>query len=169
MTPTTPIEDENAEVTTQHLLFVLGAETFAVHIAQVREIIEYAGVTTVPMMPPVLRGVINLRGRVVPVVDLSVRFGREPTTPGKRASVVIAEVSADDSKHLVGVMVNAVSEVVELPPSAIEPPPSFGASIRDAFISGIARHKDKFLVVLDVAKVLSVEELSSLDGQRTSH
>lgn len=169
MTPTTPVEDENGEVTTQHLLFVLGAETFAVHIAQVREIIEYAGVTTVPMMPPVLKGVINLRGRVVPVVDLSVRFGREATTAGKRASVVIAEVSADDSKHLVGVMVNAVSEVVELPPSAIEPPPGFGASIRDAFIAGIARHKDKFLVVLDVAKVLSVEELSSLDGQRTSH
>jgi purine-binding chemotaxis protein CheW len=160
------VDDLAEESTTQHLLFTLGAETFAVHVAHVKEIIEYPGVTEVPMTPPHVRGVINLRGRVVPVVDLSVRFGRAQTVPGKRTSVVITELGAageGEPAHLVGVLVNSVSEVVELPPSAIAAPPGFGASIRDRFISGIARHRERFVVVLDLSTVLSLSELALVD------
>ena len=114
------------------------------------------------MMPGFIRGVINLRGSVVPVVDLSVRFGRNKTEISRRTCIVIIEVEGDGEKHDIGVMVDSVSEVLEIPRSEIEPPPAFGAKIRVDFIHGMGKVAGKFVIILDANKVLSVDELSML-------
>ena len=146
----------------QYLTFTLGGEMFAVAILNVKEIIEYGTVTEIPMMPGFIRGVINLRGAVVPVIDLSCRFGGKSTEVARRTCIVIIELMQDDQKHDIGIMVDAVSEVLEIARSEIEPPPTFGAKIRTDFISGMGKVNGKFVIILDVARVLSVEEIVML-------
>lgn len=146
----------------QYLTFTLGGEMFAVAILNVKEIIEYGTVTEIPMMPGFIRGVINLRGAVVPVIDLSCRFGGKSTQVARRTCIVIIELIQEDQKHDIGVMVDAVSEVLEIARAEIEPPPSFGAKIRTDFISGMGKVSGKFVIILDVARVLSVEEIAML-------
>ena len=146
----------------QYLTFSLGGEMFAVAILNVKEIIEYGTVTEIPMVPPFIRGVINLRGAVVPVIDMSCRFGGKPTQVGRRTCIVIIEHNEDDTKQDIGIMVDAVSEVLEISSSEIEPPPSFGAKIRTDFISGMGKIADKFVIILSIDKVLSVEEIARL-------
>jgi purine-binding chemotaxis protein CheW len=146
----------------QYLTFLLGGEMFAVGILNVKEIIEYGNVTEIPMMPPFIRGVINLRGSVVPVIDLSARFGHKQSQVGKRSCIVIVEVTEDGFRHDIGIMVDAVSEVLEIPGSEIEPPPSFGAKIRADFIFGMGKVAGKFVILLNIAKVLSVDEIAML-------
>ncbi|MBB5392417.1 MULTISPECIES: chemotaxis protein CheW [unclassified Herbaspirillum] len=148
----------------QYLTFLVGAESFAMPIGSIREIIEFGGLTEVPLMPSFLRGVINLRGSVVPVVDLSVRFGRAPTEIAKRTCIIIMELVQDEQQLLLGVMVDAVSAVLSVQEDRIEMRPSFGAGVRADFIEGMININERFLVVLDVQKVLSVDELSSLLG-----
>jgi chemotaxis signal transduction protein len=113
-----------AEGPQQYLTFLLGSEMFAVGILNVKEIIEYGNLTAIPMMPPFIRGVINLRGCVVPVIDLAARFGHAQSQVGKRSCIVIVEVGENDFRHDIGIMVDAVSEVIEIPRSEIEPAPS---------------------------------------------
>ena len=152
----------------QYLTFLLGGEMFAIAILNIKEIIEYGSLTEVPMMPSFIRGVINLRGSVVPVIDLSARFGRNKTEVSRRTCIVIIEVeSGDESKLDIGVMVDSVSEVLEIPRSEIEPPPAFGAKIRVDFMHGMGKVAGKFVVILNANKVLSVGELSML-GQSTA-
>lgn len=146
----------------QYLTFLLGGEMFAVAILNVKEIIEYGTVTEIPMMPGFIRGVINLRGAVVPVVDLSCRFGGKATEVARRTCIIIIEMTEGDTKQDLGVMVDAVSEVLEIAQSEIEPAPSFGAKIRTDFISGMGKVNGKFVIILDVARVLSVEEIAML-------
>lgn len=146
----------------QFLTFTLGSEMFAVGTLSVKEIIEYGQLTEVPMMPDFIRGVINLRGAVVPVIDLGARFGRGETKITRRTCIVIIEVPTGDEKQDIGVVVDAVSEVLEIPSSEIEPPPAFGAKIRTDFIQGMGKVNGKFVILLDVGKVLSVEEISTL-------
>jgi purine-binding chemotaxis protein CheW len=146
----------------QYLTFLLGGEMFAIAILNIKEIIEYGNLTEVPMMPSFIRGVINLRGSVVPVVDLSARFGRSKTEVSRRTCIVIIEVESADEKHDIGVMVDSVSEVLEIARSEIEPPPAFGAKIRVDFIAGMGKVAGKFVIILDANKVLSVDELSML-------
>ena len=146
----------------QYLTFLLGGEMFAIGILNIKEIIEYGQLTTVPMMPEFIRGVINLRGRVVPVVDLMSRFGRDSTETTKRTCIVIIEVATDDEKQDVGIVVDSVSEVLEIAADEIEPPPSFGAKIRADFISGMGKVNGKFVIILSVDRVLSVEEMATL-------
>jgi purine-binding chemotaxis protein CheW len=147
----------------QYLTFLLSGEMFALAILNIKEIIEYGNITEVPMMPGFIRGVINLRGSVVPVVDLSARFGRNKTEVSHRTCIVIIEVrNNDESKQDIGVMVDSVSEVLEIPRSEIEPPPAFGAKIRVDFIHGMGKVAGKFVIILDANKVLSVDELSML-------
>ena len=148
----------------QYLTFLLGGEMFAVGILNVKEIIEYGNLTEIPMMPPFIRGVINLRGAVVPVVDLSARFGHAKSEVGKRTCIVIVEVSEGDLRHDIGILVDAVSEVLEIPGSEIEPPPSFGARIRADFVSGMGKVAGKFVILLNIARVLSAEEIALLAG-----
>ena len=146
----------------QYLTFLLGKELFAFDILGIREIIEYGNLTSVPMMPEFIRGVINLRGAVVPVVDLSARFGRAASAVSRRSCIVIIEADNEGEKQDIGVLVDSVSEVLEIPAAEIEPAPSFGVKIRADFIDGMGKVKDKFVIILDAAKVLSVNEMAML-------
>ena len=152
------------EAPSQYLTFALGGEMFAVGILNVKEIIEYGNLTEIPMMPTFIRGVINLRGSVVPVIDLAARFGGSPAELGKRTCIVIVEVTDADTQHDIGIMVDAVSEVLDIPASEIEPPPSFGAKIRADFIFGMGKVAGKFVIILNINKVLSIEEIAQLTG-----
>jgi purine-binding chemotaxis protein CheW len=152
----------------QYLTFMLGGEMFAIGILGIKEILEYGNLTNVPMMPAFVRGVINLRGAVVPVVDLSARFGRHNSEVTRRSCVVIIEARSEEGDPQdVGLMVDAVSAVLEIPASEIEPAPSFGAKIRADFISGMAKVNDKFVIVLNVDRVLSVDEMARLSAVDT--
>ena len=148
----------------QYLTFTVGSELFALPIAGIKEIIEYRALTDVPMMPSFMRGVINLRGRVVPVIDLAARFGRAAAQVGRRSCIVILEVHQELLQYDIGVVVDAVSAVVEIADSQIEPPPSFGARLRQDFISGMGKLGERFVIILAIDRVLSVEELSSMGG-----
>ena len=146
----------------QYVTFSLAEEMFAIGIQQVREIIEYDNVTTVPMMPPFVKGVINLRGSVVPVIDLSARFGRGVGEINRRTCIVIVEIELDGEQQELGVVVDAVSEVLEIPSSEIEPPPAFGTKIRADFISGIGKINERFVILLNADKVLAIDEMVML-------
>jgi purine-binding chemotaxis protein CheW len=148
----------------QYLTFMLGSEMFSLSILCIREIIWYANLTEVPMMPACIRGVINLRGSVVPVMDLSTRFGRAPTVVAKSTCIVIVEVQGqiEGERQNMGVVVDSVSAVLEIPSTEIEPSPSFGAKIRSDFIEGIAKVNGRFVILLDVNRVLSPQEIGAM-------
>lgn len=163
-----PREPTAVDEQQQYLTFLLGGETFAIGILNIKEIIEYGSVTTVPLMPDFVRGVINLRGAVVPVIDLAVRFSRISSPVTRRTCIVIIEVETEGEKQHIGVMVDAVNEVLEIPNSEIEPPPAFGTKIRADFIGGMGKINSKFVIILDADKVLSVEEMASLTKTDTA-
>ena len=156
---TAPVERRD-----QYLAFSLGGETFAMDIRSIREVIQFGGITEVPLMPPFIRGVINLRGAVVPVIDLFVRFGRPAAAAAHRPCIVILELAQGEDTAELGVMVDNVSEVLSIGESEIEPAPAFGTDLRSEFIAGVAKVADRFVILLDVNHVLSVEELSALIG-----
>jgi len=153
--------DEN-----QYLTFKLQEETYAFGILNVKEILEYGKITKVPMMPDFIQGVINLRGEVVPVVNLARRFGLKTSEITKKTCVVIIEIGADDTRHELGVMVDSVSEVLEIDSEQIRPAPGFGAKIRNDFIRGMGKLNDDFVIILDQDKVLSVNELAAVQQVR---
>ena len=146
----------------QVLTFLLGTEVFAMDIRTVREIIQVGAMTTVPLMPAFVRGVINLRGAVVPVIDLHARFGRRPATLGKKSCIVIFDAVRDGERVELGLLVDAVSEVVDIAADAIEPPPDFGTAVRRDFIRGIGKLGTRFVVVLDPDRAFDVEDMARL-------
>jgi purine-binding chemotaxis protein CheW len=146
----------------QYLTFMLAQEQFAIGILGIKEIIEYHGVTEVPMMPACVRGVINLRGAVVPVMDLLARFGRPSSAPTKRTCIVIVEVDAGDERQVIGIVVDVVNEVLDIAASDIEPPPAFGARIRNEFLQGVGKVRGKFVLLLDIDRALSLAEIAEL-------
>jgi purine-binding chemotaxis protein CheW len=150
------------EVIKQYLTFNIGHENYGLELSQTREIIEYSGITEVPLMPNFLRGVINLRGEVVPVIDLAVRLGRKPIEVQKRTCIIVVELETNEQNHVLGLLADAVSEVLELDEANIEDAPSFGANIRADFIQGIAKRGDEFIVLLDANSALSIRELAHL-------
>ena len=160
----TSSKDKPSSESAQFLTFVLGGEVFALGILNIKEIIQYGDLTEVPMMPNFIRGVINLRGRVVPVVDLTARFNRGTTSISRRTSIVIIEMEQSDQADAqsIGIVVDAVNEVIEIASADIEPPPSFGAKIRPDFISGMAKKDGRFIIVLNLDRVLSVDEMLAL-------
>lgn len=161
-----------SEVTQQLLTFQLGGEPFAIDIQSIREIIEYGALTEVPLMPEFIRGVLNLRGAVVPVVDLAARFGRGRTATDHRACIVILEVPGSDEEselQVLGIVVDTVSEVIDVAPSAVQPAPAFGAGIRADFIRGMVQLSDRFVIILDVGRVLSIEEMALLAELEEGH
>ncbi|MGS0756565.1 chemotaxis protein CheW [Roseateles sp. GG27B] len=148
---------------TQYLTFLVGTEVFGIGILAVKEIIEYRGMTEVPLTPACVRGVINLRGAVVPVVDLQARFGRASSAVSKRSCIVIVEVQTDDSRAVIGVLVDAVNAVLDIAAAEIEPPPNFGTRIRRDFIHGMGKVKDRFVILLNVDEVLALDELGRFE------
>lgn len=152
----------------QYLTFMLTGESYAISIQRIKEIIQYGQLTEVPRMPEFIRGVINLRGAVVPVIDLSARFGKIPTVVGRRNCIIIIEVEIGEETHSVGVMVDAVNAVLEIPASEIEPAPSFGANIRADFIAGMGKIDGKFVIILNIQYVLSMDDMAALVSVRTN-
>ncbi|MGP9833486.1 chemotaxis protein CheW [Marinobacter sp. NSM] len=157
-------QQEKDSSVSDFLTFSVDEELFAIEIMKVKEILEYSALTSVPLMPPFIRGVINLRGSVVPVVDLKVRFGGDKNIPTKRTCFVIVEVPTDNGHQEIGIVVDTVSEVLSISSDNIEPPPSFGAKIRADFIQGMGKLNGSFVIILCVDKVLSVEELADING-----
>lgn len=153
------IADESQQ---QFLTFLLSGEPFAISILVIKEIIEYGNLTTVPLMPDFIRGVLNLRGQVLPVIDLAARFGRAPAEVARRTCIVIVEMDNDGETQDVGVVVDSVSEVMDISASAIQPPPAFGAKIRADFIEGMVELDGRFIIILDVDRVLSIDEMALL-------
>lgn len=147
-------------VALQYLTFNLGDEVFAMDIRTVREIIQHSSMTVVPLMPGFVRGVINLRGAVVPVIDLQSRFGRTLTQAGKKTCIIIFDASGDSEKMELGLMVDAVSEVIEIAPMQIEPPPQFGTSIQRDFIRGMGKVDGRFIVILEPERALNIDDMA---------
>jgi purine-binding chemotaxis protein CheW len=154
-----------AEIAQQYLSFSLGQGVFAIDIRMVREIIQYGAMTAVPLMPSFIRGVINLRGAVVPVIDLQVRFGRAAAVVGTKTCVIIFDIEREGQKVELGLMVDAVSEVIEIAPAEIEPPPQFGASIRRDFIRGMGKVKGEFIVILEPERALDIDDMAMIADQ----
>lgn len=146
----------------QYLTYHLGDEIFAMDIRAVREIIQYASMTVVPLMPDFVRGVINLRGQVVPVIDLQSRLGRATAQVGKKTCIIIFDASRDGEKMELGLMVDSVSEVIDIADSQIEPAPQFGASIRRDFIRGMGKVNEAFIVILEPERALDIEDMALL-------
>jgi len=150
-----PVPAEGA----QYLGFCIAGEEYAIGILRVREILEYDTLTKVPTTPPSIRGVINLRGSVVPVVDLAVKFGLPESVISKRTCIVVVEVNLDGERAVMGVLADAVSQVIDLPASEVEPPPPFGTRVRVDCLIGMGRAGRKFVLLLDIDKLLSLDEL----------
>lgn len=146
----------------QYLTFALGDDVFAMDIRTVREIIQYSAMTTVPLMPDFVHGVINLRGAVVPVIDLQARFGRRPAGVNKKTCIIIVDLSRENEKVELGLMVDAVIEVIDIPQTQIEPPPQFGASIQRDFILGMGKVAGEFIVILEPERALSIDDMAPL-------
>ncbi len=147
---------------TQYLSFHVAGEEYAIGVLQVKEIIEYDTLTEVPKTPPSVRGVINLRGSVVPVVDLAVKFGLPEISVTKRTCIVIVEVDLEGERMLMGVMVDGVSQVIEFQTGDIEEPPTFGTRVRVDYLLGMGKLGKKFVLILDINNVLSSEELEAV-------
>ena len=147
----------------QYLTFLVADECYAIEILDVQEIIEVGRMTRVPMTPSHIRGVINLRGSVVPVVDLSARLGREVSELTKRSCIVLVEVAAGEGYQNLGMLVDEVKEILEISPGDLQPAPAFGTNICTDFIQAMGRVEDAFMIMLDVNHVLSVDELAKLE------
>jgi purine-binding chemotaxis protein CheW len=154
--------------TTQFLTFRLDEEIFALDITKVREVLDYTIVTKVPRTPDFMRGVINLRGSVVPVVDLRLKFGMSATESGVNTCIIITEVQVDNETVVLGALADAVQEVLDLDPGSIAPPPRIGTKLRTEFIKGMGKQNDRFIIILDIDKVFSVDELSTVRQDETS-
>lgn len=144
----------------QYLTFVLENELFALNIGSVREVLELTSITKVPRTPEFIRGVINLRGRAVPVVDLRMKFGMGETRRTVNTCIIIVEVELDGESTVLGALADSVQEVYEMESSQIEPPPRMGTRIKTEFIIGMGKSGDRFIVILDINKVFSAEELT---------
>jgi purine-binding chemotaxis protein CheW len=164
--PDAQVADDAASAALQHLQLVIGDEPYAVPIASVREIIEVGRMTALPMTPDFVRGVMNLRGVVIPVIDLNARFGRGATQIGRRSCIVIVELAGrrdgGGEPGIVGALVDAVSEVIDIAPSDVEPTPALGTRIAPQFIAGMAHVGEGLVIVLDLAHTLAEDDIASL-------
>lgn len=146
----------------QYLTFMLRDECFGISIESVKEIIEYDNITSIPLMPEFVKGVLNLRGEVVPVIDLSLRLGKGRTDVKDRTCIVVLEIPFQEKLVTLGAMVDSVTEVIDIDLGNIEPAPTFGARLKAQFIQGVVNVDSCFVILLHGDKALSVEELASL-------
>ena len=150
--------------TVQYLTFKLSEEVFALDVAKVREILEYSSITKVPQTPDFMRGVINLRGSVVPVIDLRLKFGMTRTEQTVNTCIIVVEVSMDGETTVLGALADSVQEVIEMEPDSIEPAPHIGTSLNTDFIKGMGKHEGNFIMILDIDRVLSSEEMQAVQS-----
>ncbi len=150
--------------TAQYLTFTLGDEVFALDIGQVREVLDFTSITRVPRTPEFMRGVINLRGNVVPVVDMRMKFGLSATEQGGNTCIIIVEVEVDGERTVLGALADSVREVLELGPGQIEPPPRIGTRLNIEFIKGMGKNDEQFIIILDIDRIFSRFELESVLG-----
>lgn len=141
------------------LTFTLGKEDYGVSILKVREIIGMMEITPVPKTPDFIKGVINLRGKIIPVMDLRTKFSMEPQEYDERTCIIVAEVLIKGVQKLLGVVVDAVSEVVTITDDQIEPPPKYGMSVEHNSILGIGKLKDRVVIIIDIDEIFICEEL----------
>ena len=144
--------------TKQYLTFKLNDEVFGVDVAQVREILDYVKITKVPQTPDFMRGVINLRGSVVPVVDMNMKFGMPQNEKTVNTCIVVVEVKLDNDTTVMGALVDSVQEVFEIESHNIEPAPRIGTKLKTEFIKGMGKQNDRFIIILDIDKVFTSEE-----------
>ncbi len=148
--------------TRQYLTFKLGNEIFATDVAKVREVLDLTTITSIPRTPPFMRGVINLRGSVVPVVDLRLCLDMDRTESTRNTCIVVVEVLLDGESTVIGALADSVEEVIDLEPDQIQPAPRIGTRIRTEFIKGMGKRDAQFIMILDIDKVFSAEELAAV-------
>ncbi len=149
--------------TRQYLTFSLGDESFALDVANVREILEFTGVTKVPQTPEFMRGVMNLRGSVVPVVDMRVKLNLPTMEKTVNTCIIVVEVLIEDEKVILGALVDSVQEVIDFEPDQIEPAPRIGTGLKTEFIKGMGKRDEQFIIILDIDKLFSQEELEMVE------
>jgi len=154
------MQEEGADL--RFLTFTLGDAFFALNIASVREILDLPDITRIPGAPDYMRGVVNVRGTAVPVMDLRHKFGLGRVEKTLNTRVVIAEITKGDATSVVGAMADSVKEVLELEPEAIDPPPAMGAAVRTDYIRGIGKHDGRFILILDADKVFTTDEVQDV-------
>jgi purine-binding chemotaxis protein CheW len=154
--------------TRQYLTFKLGNEIFATDVAKVREVLDLTPITTIPRTPEFMAGVINLRGSVVPVVDLRLCFEMSKTESTRNTCIVVVEVLLDGESMVIGALADSVEEVIDLEPEQIEPAPRIGTQIRTDFIKGMGKRDAQFIMILDIDRVFSAEELTQVQGQESN-
>jgi|GEM_PF-116215 len=152
----------------QFLTFQMGPEEYGINILNVKEIIGYSQVTKIPMVPEYILGVMNVRGNVVPVVDLAPRFGTIASPVTKLTCIVIVEIEEGEEVSDIGILVDSVEDVVDIASDDVESAPGFGAKLRADFISGIGKIGDRFVILLNINRVLDLNELSRFDQYRRS-
>ncbi|MDP2690319.1 MAG: chemotaxis protein CheW [Deltaproteobacteria bacterium] len=150
--------------TTQYLTFKLEDEVFALDISKVREVLDFTTVTKVPRTPDFMRGVINLRGSVVPVVDMRLKFGMSATGQTVNTCIIIVEINLDGERLVLGALADSVQEVIELEPGQIEPPPRLGTRLSTEFIRGMGKRDEQFIIILEIDRIFSTDELSIVSG-----
>lgn len=159
---------EVEKVMLQFLTFGLGTDTFAIDVSKAKEILDFAEVTKVPQMPDYMTGVLNLRSSVIPVINTRLKFGMPDTDTTKDSCIIVVEVDVDGESVTVGIMADSVQEVLSIAPEQIEPPPRIGTKLNTDFIKGMGTLGKKFVIILDIDKVFSVEELQLVQGVNDS-
>jgi purine-binding chemotaxis protein CheW len=154
--------------TSQYLTFILDEEVFSLEIERVREVLDYTIITKVPRTPSYLEGVINLRGGVVPVVDLRTKLGMRAGDVTVNTCIIIVETMVDGDRIVLGLLADAVQEVLDLDRESIKPAPRIGTKLDTGFIKGLGRQSDRFLMILDIDRLFTADELITVQGARDS-
>jgi purine-binding chemotaxis protein CheW len=159
------MENSNAN---QYLTFTLDNEQYAIGVAKVREVLEHTKITKLPRTAVFMKGIINLRGAGVPVIDLRLKFGLAETPITKDTSIIVMEVESQDGSVVVGALADAVHEVIEIDEASIEPAPRFGTRLAAEFIKGVGKKDDLFIIILDIDRIFNAEEIQVLAKEETA-
>lgn len=154
--------------TSQYLTFKLDEEFFTVNVHSVREILEYVKITKMPDAPPFMRGIINVRGSVIPVIDLRKKFGIGDTDARQTTRIIVLEIDREEGNLVIGALADSVKEVIEMGDDRIDPPPDMGTRWKKDYISGVGKHNEDFIMVLDTRKLFSSSELTEINGNADS-
>lgn len=150
----------------QYLTFTLDNEQYAIGVAKVREVLEHTKITKLPRTAEFMKGIINLRGAGVPVIDLRLKFGLPETPITKDTSIIVMEVESQEGTVVVGALADAVHEVVEIDENAVEAAPRFGTRLAAEFIRGVGKKDEAFIILLDIDRIFNAEDISALSGSR---